>query len=313
MGSVVVFAPSPVLSVTVEDHNGADEVHVHAAGQGVWQTRMLRALGAEVTMCSVLAGETGDLLRHLLEDEGIRMLVVDGSARSGAYIHDRRGGDRVAVAESGGDSLARHDLDRLYGNTLQAGMESGTVILSGAANENVLPADAYRRLASDLNTVGCRVIADLSGERLSAALAGGLMVVKVADDELEDDGRVKSTDADELIDAMHQLASEGAANVIITRAEQPSLLLADGEVSEIHMPSLEVVDHHGAGDSLTAGVAATLADGGSITEAVTLGAAAGALNVTRHGLGSGGPEAVQKLKELVQIKPVTSNGGADGK
>lgn len=310
MGNVVVFAPSPVLSVTVEDQDGTDAVHVHAAGQGVWQTRMLRALGAEVTMCSVLAGETGGLLKYLLEDEGIRILTVDGSARSGAYIHDRRGGERVAIAESGGEPLARHDLDRLYGITLKAGMEAGTVILSGAASEHVVTADVYRRLASDLNTVGCRVIADLSGDRLSAALAGGLTVVKVADDELESDGRVKSTDTDELISAMHQLASEGADNVVVTRAEEPSLLLADGKVSEIHMPSLEVVDHHGAGDSLTAGVAATLADGGSITDAVTLGAAAGALNVTRHGLGSGDAEAVQKLRELVELKPVKSSGGA---
>ncbi len=176
-----------------------------------------------------------------------------------------------------------------------------------------MTADVYRRLASDLNTVGCRVIADLSGDRLSAALAGGLTVVKVADDELESGGRVKSTDTDELINAMHQLASEGAANVVVTRAEEPSLLLADGKVSEIHMPSLEVVDHHGAGDSLTAGVAATLADGGSITDAVTLGAAAGALNVTRHGLGSGDAEAVQKLRELVEIKPVKPNGGQNEK
>ncbi|WP_173401446.1 PfkB family carbohydrate kinase, partial [Arthrobacter sp. H14] len=213
----------------------------------------------------------------------------------------------------GGDSLARHDLDRLYGITLKAGIEAGTVILSGAAGEHVVTADVYRRLASDLNTVGCRVIADLSGDRLSAALAGGLTVVKVADDELESGGRVKSTDTDELINAMHQLASEGAANVVVTRAEEPSLLLADGKVSEIHMPSLEVVDHHGAGDSLTAGVAATLADGGSITDAVTLGAAAGALNVTRHGLGSGDAEAVQKLRELVEIKPVKPNGGQNEK
>lgn len=302
MGDVVVFAPSPVLTVTVEDREGTSEVHIHAGGQGIWQARMLVALGAKVTMCSVLAGETGALLRHLIDDENINLVAIDGSARSGAYVHDRRDGDRVSIAENGGDPMSRHDLDELYGATLKAGMDAGTVVLSGPASEEVLPAEVYRRLASDLNTVGCRVIADLSGKRLNQALAGGLTLVKVADDELEADGRVQSVDTNELVAAMHQLAKEGAENVVITRAHEPSLLLSDGVVSEILMPPLEVADSHGAGDSLTAGVAATLADGGDITEAVAVGTAAGALNVTRHGLGSGNAETVHKLRQLVKIE-----------
>jgi 1-phosphofructokinase len=45
-----------------------------------------------------------------------------------------------------------------------------------------------------------------------------------------------------------------------------------------------------------------LAKGGSILDAVTLGAAAGALNVTRHGLGTGDPEAIEKLRKLVRVR-----------
>lgn len=302
MGHVVVFAPSPVLSVTVEEQNGDPEIHVHAAGQGIWQARMLRALGTDVTMCSVVAGESGDLLRHLIGGEGIELLAVDGSAHNGAYVHDRRGGERAEVAESGGDLIARHDLDELYGITLRAGMDAGTVILSGAVREDIVPADMYRRLASDLNTVGAQVIADLSGERLTKALAGGLTVVKAADDELEADGRAETIDAADLVAAMRQLVDDGAAHAVVTRADEPTLLLADGDVSEVNMPNLEVVDTRGGGDSLTAGIAAALADGAGIQDAVTLASAAGALNVTRHGLGSGNRETVHKLQQLVTIR-----------
>ncbi|WP_211482269.1 hypothetical protein [Arthrobacter crystallopoietes] len=56
MGSVVIFAPSPVLTVTVEDVEGTADIHLHAGGQGVWQARMLTALGASVTMCGVFSG-----------------------------------------------------------------------------------------------------------------------------------------------------------------------------------------------------------------------------------------------------------------
>ena len=64
---------------------------------------------------------------------------------------------------------------------------------------------------------------------------------------------------------------------------------------------MQSVDTHGAGDSLTAGVAATLADGGTMREAVVLGTAAGALNVTRHGLGTGEEGAIRNLSKLVAV------------
>ncbi|HLS32406.1 MAG TPA: PfkB family carbohydrate kinase, partial [Brevibacterium sp.] len=204
---------------------------------------------------------------------------------------------------SGGERLPRHDLDELYGITLSAGIDAGTVILSGATSEDLVPTEIYRRLASDLRAVGSRVLVDLSGERLDQSLAGGVTVVKVADDELTDYDRAASSRAPDLITAMHSLVEEGAEHVIVTRAEESALMLTEGRVSEVLMPSLEVMDHHGAGDSLTAGVAAALADGATFTEGVTLGSAAGALNVTRHGLGSGNRDTVHTLRRLVEVRP----------
>jgi 1-phosphofructokinase len=67
---------------------------------------------------------------------------------------------------------------------------------------------------------------------------------------------------------------------------------------------LQPVDHHGAGDSMTAAIAVGLARGLPIEAALRLGAAAGALNVTRHGLGSGRREAVGRLCERIQIREV---------
>lgn len=308
MGSVVIFAPSPVLTVTVEDIEGTADIHIHAGGQGVWQARMLRALGASVTMCGVFSGETGRVAQHLISDEGVRVLSVAGQGSSGAYLHDRRGGERHILAESPGDRLTRHELDELYGLTLQAGMEAGTVILSGTGREDAVPPDMYRRLAADLGAAGCTVVADLAGERLTAVVAGKPAVIKMADDEIVASGRAAGTDRDEIIEAMHQLAREGAATVIVTRAHLPSLLLSEGAVSEIHVPELQSVDTSGAGDSLTAGVTAVLADGGSVHDAVVLGTAAGAQNVTRHGLGTGEAEAIRQLALLVRIVPLDEAG-----
>lgn len=304
MTEVVIFAPSPVLTVTIEDHPDGPEVHLHAGGQGVWQARMLLRMGIDVAMCSVLTGESGRMLRHLLVDEGIRVVAVDRTGRGAAYVHDRRDGERVKIVETGGEPISRHDLDELYGMTLGEGLSADLVILSGPASDNALPDDVYRRLAADLRTGGRKVIVDLAGERLNSALAGGVDLVKVSDEELLADGRIADKSRDAVIAAMHDLHHEGAIAVIVTRSDLPLLMLVEGRISEVTTPTMQVADTSGAGDSLTAGVAASLARGERVHDAITLGAAAGALNVTRHGLGTGDPQTIAKLRELVTVKSV---------
>ena len=301
MTEVVIFAPSPVLTVTVEDHPDGPEVHLHAGGQGVWQARMLLRLGVDVAMVSVLTGESGRMLRHLLGDEGIRVVAVDRTGRGAAYVHDRRDGERVKIVETGGEPISRHDLDELYGLMLGEGLGADLVILSGPASEDALPADVYRRLAADLHTGGRRVIVDLAGDRLTAALAGGVSLVKVSDEELLADGRIHENDTHHIVAAMKAIHSAGAETVVVTRNSEPLLLLSEGAVVEVRTPTMEVADTTGAGDSLTAGVAASLARGSSVRDAITLGAAAGALNVTRHGLGTGDAQTIEKLRELVTV------------
>jgi 1-phosphofructokinase len=308
MTEVVIFAPSPVLTVTVEDHPDGPEIHLHAGGQGVWQARMLQRLGITVAMCCVLTGESGRVLRHLLLDEGLRVVAVERTGRGAAYVHDRRGGEREKLVETGGEPISRHDLDELYGMTLGEGLSADLVILSGPASEDALPADVYRRLAADLRTAGKRVIVDLAGERLTAALAGGVSLVKVSDEELLADGRVTENETSRVITAMRAMQDEGAETVIVTRNSEPLLMLAGEVITEVRTPTMQVADTSGAGDSLTAGVAASLARGDSIEQAVLLGAAAGALNVTRHGLGTGDPETIEKLRELVETRVLDEAG-----
>src|SRR5690554_6600503 len=199
MTEVVIFAPSPVLTVTVEDQADGPDLHLHAGGQGVWQARMLLRMGVEVTMCCVLTGESGKMLRHLLGDEGIRVVAVERDGRGSAYVHDRRGGERVPVVEIDGDPISRHDIDELYGLTLKEGLDASLVILSGPAGHNTLPADVYRRLAADLREAEPRVIVDLAGERLTSALAGGVTVAKVSDEELLADGRITEQTDEQII------------------------------------------------------------------------------------------------------------------
>lgn len=300
----MVFAPTPRLTVTLERPGDADELHLHAGGQGVWEARMLVHLGAEVVLCGAVGGEIGPVLEHLVAAEGVSLRSVPRQAGSGWYVHDRRSGERLEIAESEGAPLSRHELDELYGLALAEGLRAAVTVLSGPMDPAMVPADVYRRLATDLTGNGARVVADLSGEHLAAALSGGLAFVKISHEEAIESGRATDDSVDELVGALRSLHEDGAEAVVVSRAAEPALAWLDGEVFSVEAPRLEEVDHRGAGDSMTAGVAAVLARGGDVQEAVRTGAAAGALNVTRHGLGSGRADAIAELTGRVGLRPL---------
>ena len=139
--AITVFAPSPVLTITVENGHANPEIHLHAGGQGFWVARMARRLGAEIRLCVPLGGETGTVLESLLAAGGIKLIPTRVGSANGAYLHDRRTGERKEIAQVHSPSLQRHELDDLYDATLAAGLTSELVLLTGPQNEDVLPAD----------------------------------------------------------------------------------------------------------------------------------------------------------------------------
>jgi 1-phosphofructokinase len=284
--NAMVFAPAPQLTVTIERFSENDELHVHPGGQGIWQARMLRLLEVPVTLCAALGGEVGTVLEPALAREDLTLRVVPRESTSGWYVHDRREGSRDELATHDGHPLTRHEVDELYGLALAEGLRAAVTVLSGTRDPATVPADLFRRLSADLRANGGRVVADLSGDQLASALDGGLDFLKVSHEEVLADGRAEGESRDDMVRALYSLRDAGAEAVVISRAADPAVALLDGEVYEVGLPALEAADPRGAGDSMTA---------------VRTGAAAGALNVTRHGLGTGRSEAIAELVGHVRL------------
>ncbi|WP_245700812.1 1-phosphofructokinase family hexose kinase [Sanguibacter gelidistatuariae] len=315
---VCVLAPMPLLTVTIEPAAVAPgpgptaaasrapvhpEIHVHAGGQGLWIARMASSLGADVVVCGPFGGESGDVVAHLAHGEHLA-LRPSAAHGNGTYIHDRREGERREVAVMPPEPLNRHEQDDLYGTVLTEALDADVCVLTGADAATGLPTSFFHRLAADLRTAGCLVVADLSGDQARAVAEVGGAVMKISHTELIEAGYA-SADTFEAIRAGAQaLLAAGARAVVVSRAAEAGLLALPDAHLEVTTPRVRAVDHRGAGDSMTAGIAVALARGSSMHDAVRLGSAAGALNATRRGLGTGRRDAIERLAQHVEVRQI---------
>lgn len=300
--SVAVFSPAPLLTVTIESGaDGRPELHLHAGGQGFWVARMVARLGVPVTLCAPFGGDPGRVLRTLVEAEDVVARVVETNAPNGSYVHDRRGGERIEICAIPGEPLTRHEVDDLYNASLVVGLNAGVAVLAGQPFP-VVPPETYRRLARDLRANGCLVVADLSGADLEQCLLGGVDVLKISHEQVLDSGLSPDDSPRSLLRAVARLHDGGAVDVVVSRAERPALARVGDEVFEIVVPRIEAMDFRGGGDSMTAAIAAGLAWGREMPELLRLAAAAGSLNVTRHGLGTGNRADIEEMSRLVDVR-----------
>ena len=301
---VAVFGPDPLLSVAIESRGDGEDVHLHAAGQGVWVARMVAELGAWPILCCLLGGETGAVLRPLLDALPGERRVSGTAGSTGSYVVDCRSGGRELVATALRPAPQRHEVDDLVAATCAAAFGSALLVICNPFPPDGLPDAVYDTIAADVRAAGVPMMVDLSSPRLEHTLAYGPELVKLNDWELAQyvSGPV---DGHRALDAARRIVEAGAANVAVTRGEAPILVVPSaGEPFEIVPPRLPRGHREGCGDAMMGAIAAGWTRGMSLRDALVLGAAAGSGNFLRHGLGTGKRAAVEELTQRIAIRPL---------
>jgi 1-phosphofructokinase len=303
--NVAVFAPSLLVTVTVESGgDDYDEIHFHMGGQGYWVARGIRELGERPILTAPVGGEPGQVIRGLVASTGLDFSPVQIASPSPGYVHDRRHGERSVLATSRSPDLDRHETDDLYARTLQHSVTAGVCVITGRRTEDRLSVDLYRRLGTDCAAAGVTSVGDFHGDELTAFLEGGpLGLLKVSDEDLASDGLLGDHAADsEVWDAIDRLADSGVQTVVVSRGRDGALGRFGVRRVKAVPPAFEVVDPAGSGDSMTAALAVATVRGLDPEDTLRLACAAGAANVTRHGLGSAPVDLVARVVPLIEIQ-----------
>jgi 1-phosphofructokinase len=321
---VAVFAPAPVLVCTFEHPpDGAQpDVALNVGGQGPWVARAVEALGAEAILVVPLGGDTGRVADHLLSDAPHAVRAVDTQAAIACYIEERREGERTCIREAPPGRFGQREIDDLYSSALAAGLEADVCVITGSPWADHVDPSLLTRLTADLAELGRTTVADLSGVHLDAVLDGGVDWLKVAADELGAAGRERGADDDHderstndesddvpdeatLWEMAVRLATQGRQrNVLVSRAEDPTIVITGEGRFRISIPTLTTVDARGSGDAMTAALAASLAEGKPLEDLLRRAAAAGAANAVHKGSGTPDANLVEHLAGAVEIESI---------
>jgi 1-phosphofructokinase len=302
---VTVFGPNPILGITIERRGeDEDDIHVHPGGQGVWVARMAGEMGAYPVLCGFRGGETGELLGPLLDDLPGETRLVDTAVASGSWVIDRRSGEREMVAQAWSDPPTRHEIDDLFSVTTASALNSKVLVVCGPVPQESLPEDLYGRLIKDVRAHGTKAIVDLSPPRLESALEGEPDFVKADEWQLAQLTGEDTREPGAFRRAAETALERGAGTVIATRGADPVLVLTrDGQAWELVPPVFQEGAAEGSGDSMVGALAAAVARGLEVEDALRVAAAAGATNFLRHGLGTGSRAVVEDLVQRVELRP----------
>ena len=304
----LVACMNPVIQKTlVFDRYTADEVNrcaehrVDASGKGVNVARVLAQTGRRAVQLTQAGGNTRDWFLSLCAQDGLEMAWVEsGSEIRFCYtVIDRSAGTATELVEEGRQvapgtaELLLAELDRLLPSC-------GTLIVSGtkAAGfpDSLVPEMVRRAIAA-----GHLVVLDIKGTDLLASLQHRPAVVKPnlhellatwplagtaalgrADNGQPQEGALRAH-VETLAGRLH--AGHGSS-LVVTRGHRPTWYWDDGALREEPVTERAAVNPTGSGDSFTAGLAAVLAEGGTMRDAVREGSRLGGLNAERLKPGS---------------------------
>jgi len=311
---VLTVTVNPALDVSMTiDHLVSDKkIRAHdcqreAGGGGVNVSRVLRRLKVPSNSFVVVGGPIGSELLERMLGEGLDVTEfrIAGSTRESVAITEAHTGRQYRISVLG-PRVDNHEL--LRSRIIEEAGSAQIVVLSGSLPPGV-PTDFFAQICAQL-APDTMTIVDSAGAALAAAAAGSATIVKPSQRELAELVGWEPITAADIERAAREVLDLGGVGAVVASRGPSGALVAAREQAPIWFrpPPVRPVSTVGAGDSMVAGIAASLARGHDLIDATRLGVAAGTATVLTPGTELCTPTDVALFLDevIVTERPVTS-------
>ena len=295
-----------VSSFTIGEVNRISSVRLDAGGKGINVARVLRRLGLPVLAVAPVAGSSGRFLAGRLAEENIPCALVEvaGESRTNLKVVDPVFGTHTDINEPG-PALSPQDLDGLAKRLLDD-LEPGDVVVFSGSLPAGVSTSLYGDWISRAKTRGAFTVLDADGRPFAEGLSGRPDLVKPNQRELEAwSGRTLASDSD-LLAAVAELRSAGAASVAVSLGSEGAWLITAAGTWRAPGIRVEAQSTVGAGDAFLAALTGALTSGKRPTEALAAAVATATASVVKPGTGSGDPADIERFLGRVSVRQMIS-------
>ncbi len=275
------------------------DFRIGPGGKGSNQAIAARRAGADVTLIAKIGADTfGDMAHDLYAEEGVsdRGLIDSKTHPTGAagiYLSEATGENAIVVTPGAAGAITVSEVEAAKDHISSAAVFVTQFEIPLAVAETGL------RLAK---TLGVKTILNPApAAQVDPTIWTYVDVVTPNESEAEALTGCKVTGPDDAAIAAQKFLDLGVGAVVITLGANGAFLMTSER--SLHVPAVsagQVVETTGAGDSFNGAMAAALAEGQGLEDAVRFGNAAAAISVTRPGTAPSMPhraEIDQLLKQ----------------
>jgi len=259
-----------------EVNRARDVVHC-ASGKVLNVAIGLKHLECAVTCLSPVGGAPSSAIRDEFSQFNIEAnwIPTESATRTCITLLDQKTGQTTELVENA-EPIREEELASWIEAFRRLSPQADSIVLSGS-----LPAGVPKTLFAEMMAESVvPFVLDIRNEELISALPHQPEIIKPNREELSQTVGRELSHANDVVDAAEELRRLGAQWVVVTDGPRPVIVVGPDERFQVVVPNVDrVVNPIGCGDSMTAGIAAGLSAGRSVSDAVKWGIACSAQNL----------------------------------
>ena len=306
--TIAVLAINPAVDISYEVSQlvpdrkvRAERTRYYPGGNGINVARALAELAAPFRCCSVVGGESGDLLLRLLGDclgENHSIFRVEGETRVNSTVQQKSPSTQYEI-DSSGPEVPADTLDEMDRCFLSA-CGRGYGVLSGSTPPGV-PVTHRRRLAEQIRAQGGRAVVDAYGPVLTEALQAQPYLLRLSRYVLEMKAMQRLDSLEAVAEAARELQQGGVAQVCISLGSDGAILVDADNSYHCAAPRMHVQSTVGCGDALLAGLVTAASRGEDAAAMLRLGVMCGSATAGHPGTELFRLDEVSQLGDKVEV------------
>ena len=312
MANIVTLTPNPAIDLSTSVDRVVPILKLRCAAQrrdpgggGVNVARAVKRFGGDVEAILPVGGFTGQVLRRLIEDEGIpsRIIEVEAETREDFSVSELSTHTQYRFILPG-QALRESEWRECLSALADTAPAPKFVVGSGSLPPGV-PDDFYAQAAVIAQKLGAKFFLDASGAPLAAGIEQGVYMMKPNLHEMSDLVGAKLATQDDWSMRARALIENGKVEVVaLSLGHLGAMLVTRDQVFRAHALPIKPVSAVGAGDSFLGALVFSLANGASLVDAFRLGVGAGAAALINEGTELCRPADAYRLSAQATINDV---------